>query len=409
MKEEKHSIKKWIYYFSLAIATIIAYNIIGNLSGIGKWLSNLLSVLMPFCAGILISYILYLPCKNIEITYKKTKKKNFLHKHARGLSILTTYIIAVIIITILLNVIIPIVIQSLTDLITNLPNYYNSVIEQINTLPEDHILRSEQVSEAIKSLQNIDIQSFINMEKIQTYIKSIISAVETIFDIFISIIVSIYILAQREKIVAFLSRLAHAILKEKTYQKVTKYCKKGNELFFKFLTSQIIDAIIVGILVSIAMSILKVKYSVLLGFMIGLFNLIPYFGAIVAVAIAILITILTGGLGKALLMAVVVIILQQIDANIINPKIVGDSLEISQLLVIFAVTIGGAYFGILGMFLAVPVVTVIKIILEDFIDERNKQKQKNNVWPQKNSKKINKIFYKKVLKNIDIKHHRGQN
>ena len=90
--------------------------------------------------------------------------------------------------------------------------------------------------------------------------------------------------------------------------------------------------------------------------------------------IAILITILTGGIGKALLMTVVVVILQQIDANIINPKIVGDSLEISQLLVIFAVTLGGAYFGVIGMFLAVPVATVIKLVIEDFIEEREKSK-----------------------------------
>ncbi len=214
------------------------------------------------------------------------------------------------------------------------------------------------------------------MEKIQEYIKSFISAIETIFDAFIAIIVSIYILLQRSQIVGFLSRLTNAIFKEDTYLKIKKYFIKGNTVFFKFLTSQVLDAILVGILVSIAMSILGVKYSVLLGFMIGLFNLIPYFGAIVAVIIAVLITILTGGFGKALLMAIVVIILQQIDANIINPKIVGDSLEISQLLVIFAVTIGGAYFGILGMFLAVPVVAILKLIIDDFIDEKNSQKKK---------------------------------
>ena len=199
---------------------------------------------------------------------------------------------------------------------------------------------------------------------------------EFIFDAFIAIIVSIYILLQRSQIVGFLSRLTNAIFKEDTYLKIKKYFIKGNTVFFKFLTSQVLDAILVGILVSIAMSILGVKYSVLLGFMIGLFNLIPYFGAIVAVIIAVLITILTGGFGKALLMAIVVIILQQIDANIINPKIVGDSLEISQLLVIFAVTIGGAYFGILGMFLAVPVVAILKLIIDDFIDEKTSQKKK---------------------------------
>ena len=376
MKEEKHNIKRWLFWFSLALAVIVLYNVLGNLTGIGRWIGNLMNVLMPFFLGLLIAYILYLPCKKIENLYKKTKKKRFVNKHARGLSILTTYIIAIIIIIIILNVIIPIVIQSLTDLFTNLPGYYNSVIEQINSLPEDNNLRSEQPTDKIESIKNIDNIALINMEKIQEYIKSFISAIETIFDAFIAIIVSIYILLQRSQIVGFLSRLTNAIFKEDTYLKIKKYFIKGNTVFFKFLTSQVLDAILVGILVSIAMSILGVKYSVLLGFMIGLFNLIPYFGAIVAVIIAVLITILTGGFGKALLMAIVVIILQQIDANIINPKIVGDSLEISQLLVIFAVTIGGAYFGILGMFLAVPVVAILKLIIDDFIDEKNSQKKK---------------------------------
>lgn len=375
MKEEKRNIKEWLYWLSLALAIIILYNLVGKLSFVGICLKNLLGVLTPFLAGILIAYILYLPCRKIEGILKKTKKKNFFNKHARGISILITYIIAIIIITIILNVIIPIVIQSMTDLLTNLPNYYNSITSKISELPEDNILRSEKAVEVMNNIKDIDLNQYINMEKIQSYIKSIISAVETIFNIFISVIVSIYILSQRNRIIKFLSRLTHSICKEKTYQKIRKYFNRGNEIFFKFLTSQILDAILVGILVSIAMTILKVKYAVLLGFLIGLFNLIPYFGAIVAVSIAIIVTILTGGFGKAVLMAVVVIILQQIDANIINPKIVGDSLEISQLLVILAVTIGGAYFGVLGMFLSVPIVTVIKIMIEDFIDEKEKKKR----------------------------------
>ena len=116
------------------------------------------------------------------------------------------------------------------------------------------------------------------------------------------------------------------------------------------------------------MSIMGVKYAALLGFMIGLFNVIPYFGAIIAVAIAVVITIFTGGITQAIWLAVVVIILQQIDANIINPKIIGNSLKISPLLVIFAVTVGGAYFGVLGMFLAVPVIAVIKLLVSDYIE-----------------------------------------
>ena len=130
-----------------------------------------------------------------------------------------------------------------------------------------------------------------------------------------------------------------------------------------------------GILVTIAMTIMKVKYAPLLGFFIGLFNMIPYIGAIIAVGISAIITLITGGLGNAIWMLIVVIILQQIDANIINPKIVGQSLKVSPLLVLFSVTVGGAYFGILGMFLAVPASAVVKILVEDFIEYKNRKKK----------------------------------
>ena len=109
--------------------------------------------------------------------------------------------------------------------------------------------------------------------------------------------------------------------------------------------------------------------------MIGLFNIIPYFGAIVAVALSILITLITGGFSQAIVMAIVVIVLQQIDSNIINPKIIGNSLEISPLLVIFSVTVGGAYFGVLGMFLAVPVAAVLKIVVDDWLEMKNKKRK----------------------------------
>ena len=153
-----------------------------------------------------------------------------------------------------------------------------------------------------------------------------------------------------------------------------EYINSTNNIFYKFISGQLIDAVVVGIMVTIAMSIIGVKYAVLLGFLIGLFNIIPYFGAIIAVGISILITVITGGLSQAIIMAIVVIILQQIDSNIINPKIIGNSLEISPLIVIFAVTIGGAYFGVLGMFLAVPVAAVLKIVINDWVNYKNGNK-----------------------------------
>ena len=176
----------------------------------------------------------------------------------------------------------------------------------------------------------------------------------------------------------FFKKLFNAIFEKETCKRLGGYFNRTNDIFLKFLASQLLDAIVVGILTSIAMSILGVKYAVLLGVMIGLFNMIPYFGAIVAVIIATVITFITGGLSQAIWMVIITTILQQIDANIINPKIVGESLKISPLLVIFAVTIGGAYFGVLGMFLAVPVAAILKVLIGDFIDIKMAHKIKEN-------------------------------
>ena len=129
---------------------------------------------------------------------------------------------------------------------------------------------------------------------------------------------------------------------------------------------------------SIALSIIGVRYGILLGCMIGLLNVIPYFGAIIGVAVACIITIFTGGIEQAIIMLIVAIVLQQIDANIIGPHILGEGLKVSPILIIFAVTVGGAFFGVFGMFLAVPVVAIIKIILEDYIEFKIEQRKAKN-------------------------------
>ena len=225
-----------------------------------------------------------------------------------------------------------------------------------------------------ESLSNIDFKQYLNPEKITQYVKGAFGVASGIFDAFVTIVVSVYVLLERNLILDFFGKVLAAIFDAKTCNKIAKYLEKSNKIFGKFISSQLIDAVVVGILVTIAMSIIGVKYAVLLGFMIGLFNIIPYFGAIVAVVLSILITVITGGLSQAIIMAIVVIILQQIDANIINPKIVGNSLKISPLLIIFAVTVGGAYFGFLGMFLAVPVAAVLKIVINDYVEFKLKEK-----------------------------------
>lgn len=375
MEEIKQGWKKRGSLLLVAITIVIIYKLLDNFASVKQWIGTFLGILKPFLIGLLLSYILFMPCRKIESAYKKSKIK-FISKKCRGLSVITTYIIFILIIIIVINCILPVLRESIVELFGNIPNYYNTIVSEYDNLPEESFLKSEVIKEKVSELKNIDINQIFNINggKIIEYVKNIIDVFTGIFDVFVSIVVSVYILLQRTEIIRFLRRFTRAILSKQKYETFNKYFTNGNEVFFSFVTAQLLDAVVVGILTTLAMLVLNVKYAPLLGFTIGLFNLIPYIGAIVAVTICIIITLITGGIGKAIAMAIVVIILQQVDANIINPRILGSSLEISPLLVIFAVTIGGAYFGIIGMFLGVPIAVVIKEIVCDFVDNKNKIK-----------------------------------
>ena len=373
MNEVKHNWKKWLYWFFLGLALICIYKILDNYENVIEGVHTFFGVISPFLIGIFIAYLLYMPSRKFEELYRKIKIK-FIAKKARILSVITVYVIIIVAIAILFSVILPIVFESIVDFFSHIPSYFEQVIHAYNNLPQDSIFKSQIVQDEIHNLQNIDIKQYLNVEEIFGYIINAIGAIFSIVDIFIAIIVSIYILVDRRKILTFFKKLAGAIFKERTYKNLDKYFNNSNEIFFKFVASQFLDAIVVGILVSIAMTIMGVKYAPLLGFFIGLFNMIPYVGAIIATVIAAIITLITGGLSQTIWMLIIVIILQQIDANIINPRIVGKSLKISPLLVLFAVTFGGAYFGILGMFLAVPIIAVVKILIDDFIKYKETKK-----------------------------------
>ena len=370
MKQEiKNHWQTWIFCVALGIVLIITYKAIDSIGTIAMFLKGLMSVLTPFLVGILISYLLYIPESKLEKMFKNSKSRIVI-KNARKLGILFTYILAILIVILLINVILPILVESIDELIGNVQIYYTKIIGYYNDLPNDSIFKTEQVYDTLKQLQNVDLKQYVSIDKITGYIKGAVGVARGIFDIFVAVIVSVYILSQRNEIFGFFQRFSKATFKEETYNYLGRIFKKANIIFFKFISSQFVDAIVIGILSTIALSIMKVKYAALLGFTIGLFNMIPYFGAIIAIAFAALITFLTGGFSKAVVMLIVIIILQQIDANVINPKIIGESLKISPLLVIIAVTIGGAYFGIVGMFLAVPITGVLKIMVNDYIDNR---------------------------------------
>ena len=207
-----------MYWFVFAVAIILVYKFLDNFTAIGNVIGNFIEVVSPFLAGILIAYLLYIPESRIEKRFSKSKKK-FLKKRARGISVLITFTIAILLIVLLVNVILPAVTQSIVELVNNFQNYWNSTMEKINSLPEDSILKNEKVVETIKnlgkSLQQIDLTKYFSYDKITEYIKGAVGVASGIFDIFVTIVVSVYVLLQRTQIINFLRKLTMAIFNEK--------------------------------------------------------------------------------------------------------------------------------------------------------------------------------------------------
>lgn len=369
--KQKKGISKWLYYFLLGTALILVYKFVSDFSTLCEIVKRVISVIMPFIMAVILAYLFYKPAAFFERNFKKNK---ILSKIARPLSVFLTYGIAILLIVLLINWVIPPIKDSTTELINNIPTYLENAQKTVENAENDSVLKKIDIKAITESITDFDIKSFISTERILDYAGKVIGVFGVVFNIFVTIVVSIYLLLQRGAIKEFLKKCAKAIFDSPTYARVNKYFDKSNHILLDFIYCQIIDGIIVGILVSIAMSIIGVKYGILLGMFIGLFNIIPYFGAIIAIVIAVLITLFTGGVNQALIMAITVIILQQIDSNIINPKILGDGLKISPVLVIFAVTVGGEFFGIIGMFLSVPIVAIVKVLIMDFIEIRIKIK-----------------------------------
>ena len=374
MEELKNHGKKWFYWLSIGTVLIVIYKVLDQLPNVTEAIGVFFKALSPIIAGVFIAYVLYLPCRKFEKKYQKSKIK-FIKNKARALSLITVYGLLFIIITVVIQSIAPVIIDSFKELISNLQEYVQITIKKYQELPENSLLKSYELDNLIKNFNGVDdIIQFINMDNIGTYAKNAIGVFTGIFNVFVAFIVSVYVLSERDRIYGFIRRGTRALFKDKNYKNLMKYFNSANKIFLGFISSQLIDAIIVSVLTTIAMSFMGIKYAPLLGLIIGIFNIIPYVGAIIGVAISAIITLITGGLSQAIWMVVIITILQQIDANVINPKIIGNSLKMSPLLVIIAITVGGTYWGVVGMFVSVPISALIKIIAEDYIDYKIKEK-----------------------------------
>ncbi|MCL2050211.1 MAG: AI-2E family transporter [Lachnospiraceae bacterium] len=372
MNKSNFEWNKWIPITITAILLMVIYKTFDNFAQITSWIGKFLSVLSPLLFGILFSYFLYTPFKKVNQRFGKSKIK-FIAKRKKFFSVTFVFFLLCLIIVFIALVIAPILLDSVLELAGSIPFYVNSLLNYIEILDDDTYLAAFNISESLAGFFDDAISRYFNFALMEQVTRSVIGIAAGLANIVLGLIITLYILADLENIAAFFDRLGRAVVKNVKYrERLNKYLRQVNTVLFTFLSSKGLDSIINIVVVTAILLIFNVPFAFLFGFIAGVFNFIPYLGSLIAMTFISLINIITAGPGKALQVLVVLLIFQQIDANYIEPKIMNTSLKISPILVIVSVIAAGAYFGIAGMFLAVPVVTVVKQLLIEYMDHHTK-------------------------------------
>ena len=369
---KKKKINGQFLSFILIVLLLIIYKSIDNLSAVGSFFGNIFNAIKPFVTGFLIAYILHLPCRNIEGILSKSKIK-FISKKSRGISILLVYVLALIIITISVRIIVPALYENCLDLYKNAPLYMDKIVSYINGWLgrfDYNIISLDSIKIAIlKYIKNVDVTEF------SKYAQGVINLTSGLMNTFIAIIASIYMLIDSQRIKSTVKYVFAVFTSRETSEKVSDFFKRVNDIFSKYIYCKLIEAVIVGLVSTLILFVFEVKYAVMLGFLIGFLNLIPYFGSIISTIFVVMITLVTGGAFQAIWIAVALLILEQVDGNYIGPKIMNNMLEIRPLWVIFAVTVFGKLFGVIGMLFSVPVFVVLKMVAKEFVIAKGERKK----------------------------------
>jgi len=378
MKREGFEFTKWIPICIIIIILMLIYKTIDNIGQITSAIGDFLVVISPLLYGILFSYFLYIPHRTIEGILARTRLK-FISKRARGFTTIIVFIVLLALLFVILSFVLPIISENVASLINSIPGYISTILEYFDNLPEDSFLINLNIAENIQNYATELMNTLMHSDGIGQVAQGIMGFVSGIFSVIMGLVISLYILLERDRIAVFFNRLNRAVFKrEKRVNRTIKYFSQINKVLLTFIASKGLDSIINFIAATTVLFIFGVPYALLLGLIAGVFNFIPYLGSIISAFIISIITLITCDIRTALYVMIALLIFHQMDGNFIEPRIMKSSLKISPILVIIAVVIGGAYLGIVGMFLAVPVAVIIKQILYEYVTHTEAEKMNKN-------------------------------
>ena len=361
-------------WYIVALVAIIAiiFLMIANWGVVLAVIGKFLTILMPFILGFFFACFINPLVKRVHSLLNRMKPGKGA-KIKKAFSVIISYVVVIGVITVLLIYIIPQIKESIGELGNTIQDGYKYMITHQKELNEKiPFIGLGGGIEYIKEFAYKKIMS--NGSEILPYVYHVSSSLlTTSYNVLMGLVISIYIILDMKKLKRSARKVVYALSPKKKEQEVWQTMKQCCHIFNGFLIGKMIDSLIIGILCLIAMSILKLPYALLLSLIVCITNMIPYFGPIIGAIPGVMIYLFID-IRYAFIFALMILILQQFDGLYLGPKILGDKTGIKPLWVIFGITVGGAYFGVMGMFLGVPVVAVIMYLLQLFLDKKLKKK-----------------------------------
>ncbi len=374
----KRDIKKNIILIITYIALLIF--LLVNFEKILSIFGYIINIFSPFIFGVIIAFVLNVLVNFIENKLFGNTKKKFWLKLKRPLSITFSIILVIFIIVFIMNLLIPQLKNSVVLFTNSLPTYKEDVLDVLSGFD----LEESTINKVSDYLDNFSkaITDYIkgNSKDVITVTTEVATSLIVIISkAIIAIVFAIYIIAQKETLKRQFNKLMSAYLKPRDVNRINKYASMANGTFSSFVTGQCLEALIFGSLCFLGMLVLRLPYATTIAVLLGFTALIPVFGAFIGTILGAFLILMISPV-KAIIFVIFILILQQIEGNLIYPKVVGKSVGLPGIWVLLSVTVGASTFGILGMLIATPLCSLIYILLRQAVNDRiNSHKIVNKV------------------------------
>lgn len=354
-----------VYVFLVVAACVLFGAAVQNFQMIWGFFRQVIKYLLPFIYGFVLAYILSPLVRRLEAPLKK--RTRLAPRTRRSIAMAGSYLLVVIAIGTFGMVVLPVLGESLAQLVGNVQFYtgrLNELIAQlISYIPDETI--SKEVQTAITQIFSL-IYDFI--ASFLTQVVSIATkTASSVIEVVMGIIISVYMLSDKEKLIAQIKKTLSAFLPARAMEELLRVAHDGNQKFSGFITGKIIDSTIIGILCAIGMLVFRMPFVALVSLIVGITNVIPYFGPFIGAIPGAILVLIGGDITQAVIFGVFILALQQFDGNILGPAILGQSTGLSAMWVVFAILLFGGLYGFVGMLIGVPLLAVIFGVLRSIV------------------------------------------